>query len=100
MSGSPENPFLGKLRARPKESKPDDVAQIDRVAEERGFVDRTPRRKPGRKASPRTFQLHPKVLPRCGMSVTREAERLGVTQGHLVEMMWAAYEREKGMARS
>lgn len=90
MPGSPDNPFLG-LKARPKAAAPADMAELDRVAERRGFVDRAPRKKPGRKPSPRTYQLHPKVMPSVGEEVAAEAERLGVTQGQLIEKMWKAY---------
>ena len=57
-----------------------------------GFVDRSPRKKPGRKPSPRTYQLHPKVFPATGAAIAAEAERLGITQGQLIERMWAVYQ--------
>jgi hypothetical protein len=62
------------------------------VGEARGFVDRSPRKKPGRKPSPRTYQLHPKVFPRVGEAIASEAERLGITQGQLIEVMWVTYQ--------
>ena len=55
-------------------------------------MDRSPRKKPGRKPSPRTHQLHPKVFPATGAAIAAEAERLGITQGQLIERMWAAYQ--------
>lgn len=84
---------LGGLVARPKPSTVDDVRKIDEVGEARGFVDRTPRKKPGRKASPRTYQMHPKILPQIGEAITEEAEVLGLTQGQLIEKMWQVYLR-------
>lgn len=48
--------------------------------------------KPGRKPSPRTYQLHPKVFPKVGEAIAAEAERLGVTQGQLIEQMWSEYQ--------
>ena len=57
-------------------------------------MDRTPRKKPGRKPSPRTHQLHPKVFPKIGEAIAAEAERLGITQGQLIEEMWKAYHSE------
>ncbi len=84
---------LGGLVARPKPSTADDVRKIDEVGEARGFVDRTPRKKPGRKASPRTYQMHPKILPQVGEAITDEAESLGLTQGQLIEKMWQVYLR-------
>lgn len=89
MSGSNR---LAGLKARPKDTTVEEVRRIDEVGEGRGFLDRTPRRKPGRKPSPRTYQLHPKVLPRVGEAIAAEAERLGVTQGQLVELMWEKYD--------
>lgn len=95
MQDSPNNPFLGGLKARPKSADPTDIAELDRVAERRGFVDRAPRKKPGRKPSPRSFQLHPKVMPAVGEAFALEAEQLGITQGHLLEMAWKAYVAKK-----
>jgi len=91
MSGSNR---LAGLTARPKDTDAAEVRKIDEVGEARGFVDRTPRKKPGRKPSPRTHQLHPKVLPRVGEGIVAEAERLGITQGQLIEQMWANYEQK------
>jgi len=84
---------LAGLKARPKDTTAEEVRMVDEVGEARGFVDRSPRKKPGRKPSPRTYQLHPKVLPRVGEAITAEAERLGITQGQFVEQMWESYRR-------
>lgn len=92
MSGS--NRLTG-LKARPKQTTADEVRRVDEVGEARGFLDRTPRKKPGRKPSPRTYQLHPKVFPTVGEAIAAEAERLGVTQGQLIERMWEKYEAER-----
>ncbi len=89
MSGSNR---LAGLTARPKETGPAEVRKVDEVGEARGFFDRTPRKKPGRKPSPRTHQLHPKVFPKVGEAIAAEAERLGVTQGQLIEEMWEIYQ--------
>ena len=89
MSGSNR---LAGLKARPKDTTVEEVRRVDEVGEARGFLDRTPRKKPGRKPSPRTYQLHPKVLPRIGEAIVAEAERLGVTQGQLLELMWEKYD--------
>jgi hypothetical protein len=88
MSGSNR---LAGLKARPKDTTVEEVRLVDEVGEARGFLDRTPRKKPGRKPSPRTHQLHPKVLPEVGDAIASEAEALGITQGQLIERMWAAY---------
>jgi len=92
MSGSNR---LSGLRARPKGTTVEEVRRVDEVGEARGFLDRTPRKKPGRKPSPRTWQLHPKVFPNIGEAIAAEAERLGITQGQLIEQMWEAYEQRK-----
>jgi hypothetical protein len=89
MSGSNR---LAGLTARPKDTSPAEVRRVDDVGEARGFVDRSPRKKPGRKPSPRTYQLHPKVFPRVGEAIASEAERLGITQGQLIEVMWVTYQ--------
>lgn len=83
---------LAGLRARPKDTTIEEVRRVDEVGEARGFLDRTPRRKPGRKPSPRTFQLHPKVFPEVGQAIAEEAERLGITQGQLIERMWEKWQ--------
>ena len=88
MSGSNR---LAGLTARPKDTDAAEVRKIDEVGEARGFVDRTPRKKPGRKPSPRTYQLHPKVFPRVGEALAAESERLGITQGQLLELLWEQY---------
>lgn len=93
MSGSNR---LSGLKARPKDTTAEVVRRVDDVGEARGFLDRTPRKKPGRKPSPRTWQLHPKVFPNIGEAIAAEAERLGITQGQLIEQMWEAYESGKG----
>lgn len=82
---------LSGLMARPKDTTVAEVRRVDEVGEARGFVDRSPRKKPGRKLSPRTHQLHPKVFPEVGEEIAAEAERLGITQGQLVEQMWELY---------
>lgn len=90
MSGSNR---LAGLKAKPKDTTAAEVRRVDEVGEARGFLDRTPRKKPGRKPSPRTYQLHPKVFPQVGEAIAAEAERLGITQGQLIENMWEIYQR-------
>ena len=89
MSGSNR---LAGLKARPKGTTVEEVRRVDEVGEARGFLDRTPRKKPGRKPSPRTYQLHQKVFPKVGEAISAEAERLGITQGQLIELLWEKYE--------
>ncbi|ABI93480.1 partition protein ParB (plasmid) [Roseobacter denitrificans OCh 114] len=85
---------LAGLKARPKGTTVEEVRRVDEVGEARGFLDRTPRKKPGRKPSPRTHQLHPKVFPTVGQEIAAEAERLGITQGQLIEEMWSIYKNK------
>jgi len=84
---------LSGLKARPKQTTLAEVRRVDEVGEARGFVDRSPRKKPGRKPSPRIHQLHPKVFPEVGEALAAEAERLGITQGQLIEVMWDLYQK-------
>lgn len=91
MSGSNR---LSGLKARPKDTSVAEVRRVDEVGEARGFLDRTPRKKPGRKPSPRTYQLHPKVFPEVGEAIASEAERRGITQGQLIEAMWKSYNED------
>jgi len=91
MSGSNR---LAGLKAKPKTATIEEVRRVDEVGEARGFLDRTPRKKPGRKPSPRTYQLHPKVFPKVGEAIAAEAGRLGITQGQLIEKMWETYQDE------
>jgi ribosome-binding protein aMBF1 (putative translation factor) len=93
MSGSNR---LAGLKVRPKTTTTSQVRQIDEVAEKRGFVDRSPRKKPGRKPSPRTHQLHPKVMPDVGQAIAEEAEQRGLTQGQLIEEMWRVFKAGQG----
>lgn len=50
------------LKAWPKDTTANEVRRLDGVGEARESLDRTPRKKPGRKPSPRVHQLHPKVF--------------------------------------
>ncbi|GLQ67568.1 hypothetical protein JK203_14040 [Gluconobacter cerinus] len=86
---------LAGLRARPKDESVHQTKIVDAVGEAHGFLDRTPRRKPGRKPSPRTYQIHPKIMPEIGDAIAGEAERLGITQGALIEIMWRSYSERK-----
>lgn len=78
------------LRKRAKPAGQDKLRAVDRAAEDQGFASREPRRG-GRKASPRTGQVHAKVLPDVRDEILEEASRRGVTQGVLIEEAWALY---------
>mgnify|MGYP001792678980 FL=1 len=94
-----KNPFgislnPGKLRSKPKDTSPKTVAKTDEAAEKHGFVDRTPKKKRGRKPSPRTGQVHAKVMPDVAKEIGNEARARGVQQGVLIEEAWALYKAE------
>ncbi len=82
---------LGSLRKREKNSSPAEIAKADQVGEEHGFLPREPKGRGGRKPSPRTGQVHAKVLPAIADEIAAEAIRRGVTQGILIEEAWALY---------
>ena len=85
---------LGKLKAKPKDNGSKQIAAVDKVAEEQGFVTREGQGKRGRPASPRTGQVHAKVMPEVSEQIALEAQRRGVTQGVLIEEAWALYRAE------
>lgn len=81
---------MGALKRRPKPDTPAAIKAVDERAEAHGFVARESRRG-GRKPSPRTGQIHAKVLPNVRDELLEEAARRGVTQGVLIEEAWALY---------
>ena len=84
---------LNELKSRRKDSSPAAMERAEQAGEERGFVprDEQPERRGGRPPSPRTGQIHAKVLPTISDAVKAEAKRRGVEQGVLIEEMWALY---------
>lgn len=100
MSSSP-SPFsidLGSLKSRHKDASPAAVEKADTVGEKHGFIDREPKKKRGRPPSPRTGQVHAKVMPPVAAEIAAEATRRGVQQGVLIEEAWALYRRQKGLS--
>lgn len=94
------NPFSislnpGKLRSRSKDASPQTVAKTDAAAEKHGFVERAPKKRRGRKPSPRTGQVHAKVMPDVSREISREAAERGVQQGVLIEEAWALYKAHR-----
>lgn len=84
-----------KLRSKPKDTSDAAVARSDAAGEKHGFEDRAPRKKRGRKRSPRTGQVHAKVLPNVAKEISQEAKFRGVQQGVLIEEAWALYLADK-----
>ena len=98
MSGSePYQIDIQGLRRRAKDDAPDTEARVDNAAEELGFLDREPRKRRGRPKSPRTGQVHARVLPGYSEEIAEEARRRGVQQGVLIEEAWNLYKQERGL---
>ena len=93
MSDQPK-PFsidLASLKTRRKDASDESVEKADSAGEQHGFVNREPPRKRGRQASPRTGQVHAKVMPDVADEIANEAKRRGVQQGVLIEEAWVLY---------
>jgi hypothetical protein len=82
---------IGKLRTRPKDVSAQAIERADRAAEGHGFVGREPGQRRGRQPSPRTGQVHAKVLPHVAEEIAEEARRRGVQQGVVLEEAWELY---------
>ncbi len=94
---SDERPFsidVSGLRSRAKDRTPGAVETADRVGERHGFLERSPAKRRGRPRSPRTGQVHAKVLPHVSEGIAEEAKRRGVQQGVLIEEAWDLYVRQ------
>lgn len=64
----------------------------DKIADNHGFISREPAKKRGRKPSPRTGQVHAKVLPNVAKEIAEEARARGVQQGVILEEAWELYQ--------
>ena len=98
MSEQPK-PFsidLGTLRTRRKDDTTESLGRADVAAEQHGFVNREGQGRRGRKPSPRTGQVHAKVMPYVAIEIADEAKRRGVQQGVLIEEAWALYKEKSG----
>jgi hypothetical protein len=84
---------LGRLKSRAKDTTTQALEKTDRAGEELGFVPRSPEKRRGRKPSPRTGQVHAKVMPNVSDEIAEEARRRGVTQGVIIEEAWELYKR-------
>lgn len=82
---------LGSLRTRRKDVSAEAIERADTAAAQHGFVDREPKAPRGRKPSPRTGQVHAKVMPNVADEIADEARRRGVQQGVVIEEAWALY---------
>ena len=95
--GKAFNIDLGRLKSREKDSSPQAIEKAERAGEELGFVTREGPKRRGRKPSPRTGQVHAKVLPGIADEIANEAKRRGVQQGVIIEEAWALYKKKSGI---
>jgi hypothetical protein len=95
MSDKPFSIDIGSLKTRRKDTSAETQGRADAVAEQHGFVGREPARKRGRQPSPRTGQVHAKVMPDVADEIANEARRRGVQQGVIIEEAWALYKTGK-----
>ena len=65
--------------------------RVDKTAADHGFINRPVRA--GRKRSPRTGQVHAKVMPHVSVEIANESTRRGVQQGVVIEEAWALYKK-------
>ena len=79
------------LRSRSKDTSPAAIEKADQAGEQHGFVDRAPKGRAGRRPSPRTGQVHAKVLPHVSEEIAAEARRRGTQQGIIIEEAWTLY---------
>ena len=82
---------ITSLKSRRKDASPSALEKADSAGEQHGFIAREPNRKRGRQPSPRTGQVHAKVMPNVADEIADEAKRRGVQQGVLIEEAWALY---------
>jgi hypothetical protein len=88
---------LGSLKTRRKDVTPDALGRADVAAEQHGFINREGQGRRGRKPSPRTGQVHAKVMPPVAEEIAAEAQRRGVQQGVIIEEAWALYKVKSGI---
>ena len=87
---------LTALRTRQKDVSPVSIERADTAGEQHGFLAREPQRRRGRAPSPRTGQVHAKVMPHVSDEIADEAKRRGVQQGVLIEEAWELYKKRAG----
>lgn len=87
---------LGTLKPKAKANLAEAERAADQAAALHGFESREPQKRRGRPASPRTGQVHAKVMPDVADAIGAEAKRRGVTQGVLIEEAWVLYIKQQG----
>ncbi len=96
MSGKAFEIDLGRLKSREKPRDAQALEKAEAAGEALGFVAREGVKRRGRKPSPRTGQVHAKVLPHIADEIAAEARRRGVQQGVILEEAWALYKGKSG----
>lgn len=81
-----------KTATEPQGASAEPTEKIDRVADQLGFGSREPSRG-GRRPSPRTGQIHAKVLPNVAKEIAEMALARGVQQGVIIEEAWDIFKR-------
>ena len=86
----------GGFRKEKKANSLQAIEKADSSGKAHGFIDRPVRRgvRPPSPPSPRTAQMHTKLLPHVARKIAVEARKRGVMQGVLIEEAWVLYERE------
>lgn len=92
--GKPFSVDLGRLKSRAKDTSPQAIEKTDRAGDDHGFVPRNVGKRRGRKPSPRTGQVHAKVMPQVSDEIANEARRRGVQQGVIIEEAWELYKNK------
>jgi len=82
---------ITRLKSRQKDISSETIEKADAAAQQHGFVNREPPKRRGRQPSPRTGQIHAKVMPTVADEIAQEATRRGVTQGVIIEEAWSLY---------
>lgn len=95
--GKAFNIDLGRLKSREKDRSPQAIEKAERAGEELGFIAREGQKRRGRKPSPRTGQVHAKVMPNVSDEIANEAKRRGVQQGVIIEEAWVLYKDKSGI---
>ena len=86
---------LNTLHTRAKPTPAEATRAAEAAAEHHGFSDREPKKQRGRKPSPRTGQVHAKVMPEVAEEIAYLARERGVQQGVLIEEAWAVYRAQQ-----
>jgi hypothetical protein len=84
---------IGSLKSRRKDISPEAMERADVAGANHGFINREPPKKRGRQPSPRTGQVHAKVMPNIAEQIAEEARRRGVQQGVVIEEAWELYKK-------